>query len=160
MLQGLTAHSFACSTYPTGMGDVCLVHSAAGGVGGLLTQIATARGARVIGTVSSPAKVEQARKSGADDVIVRTQEAFPEAVRRLTSGRGVDVVYDGVGKDTFEGSLHSLRPLGYLILFGQASGAVPAFDTHHLAEDGGRFLTRATIAHYVTDRSQLLSRCA
>jgi NADPH2:quinone reductase len=129
-------------------------------LGGLLTQIATARGARVIGTVSSPDKVEAALKAGASDVIVRTEQRVPEAVRELTGGRGVDVVYDGIGKDTFDDGLDSLRPLGYMILFGQSSGAVPPFDTHVLAHHGGRFLTQATIGQYVTDRTQLLSRSA
>jgi NADPH2:quinone reductase len=158
MLQGLTAHSFACSAYPVKDGDTCLVHSAAGGLGGLLTQIATARGARVIGTVSSEAKVEVARKAGASDVVVRGTRPFAESVRELTDGRGVDVVFDGVGRDTFDGSLHALRPLGYLILFGQASGPVPPFDTHELAHDGGRFLTQAAVGQYVTNREQLLAR--
>lgn len=160
MLQGLTAHSFGCSAFATKPGDTCLVHSAAGGLGGLLTQIATARGARVIGTVSSPDKVESALKAGASDVIVRSRQRVPDAVRELTDGRGVDVVYDGIGKDTFDDGLDSLRPLGYMILFGQSSGAVPPFDTHVLAHHGGRFLTQATIGQYVTDRGQLLSRSA
>jgi NADPH:quinone reductase len=160
MLQGLTAHSFGCSAYPTGMGDTCLVHSAAGGLGGLLTQIATARGARVIGTVSSPDKVEAALKAGATDVIVRSEQRVPDAVRELTGGRGVDVVYDGIGKDTFDDGLDSLRPLGYMVLFGQSSGAVPPFDTHVLAHHGGRYLTQATVGQYVTGREQLLSRSA
>jgi NADPH2:quinone reductase len=158
MLQGLTAHSFGCSAYPIKAGDTCLVHSAAGGLGGLLTQIAVARGARVIGTVSSQDKVETARKAGASDVIVRTEGDFAEVARELTDGRGVDVVYDGIGKDTFHGGLAALRPLGYLILFGQSSGAVPPFDTHELAHHGGRFLTQATIGQYVTDREGLLKR--
>lgn len=158
MLQGLTAHSFACSAYPVKSGETCLVHSAAGGLGSLLTQIATARGARVIGTVSSTDKVEVARKAGASDVIVRGEQDFPEAVRELTDGRGVDVVYDGIGKDTFEGSLAALRPLGYLILFGQSSGAVPPFHTHDLSHGGGRFLTQASVLQYVTNREQLLAR--
>jgi NADPH2:quinone reductase len=160
MLQGLTAHSFGTSAYPIRAGDTCLVHSAAGGLGGLLTQIAVARGARVIGTVSTPDKVGAALRAGASDVVVRTESAFPSVVRELTDGRGVDVVYDGIGKDTFDGSLESLRPLGYLILFGQASGPVPPFDTHHLAHDGGRFLTQATIGQYVTSRDELLRRSA
>ena len=158
MLQGLTAHSFGCSAYPIKAGDTCLVHAAAGGLGGLLTQIAVARGARVIGTVSTRHKVETARKAGASDVIVRSEADFPTVVRELTDGRGVDVAYDGIGKDTFHGSLESLCPLGYLISFGQASGAVPPFDTHELAHHGGRFLTQATIGQYVTDRDGLLKR--
>jgi NADPH:quinone reductase len=158
MLQGLTAHSLACSAYPIKAGDTCLVHSAAGGLGGLLTQIVTACGARVIGTVSSADKVETARKAGASDVVVRGEQDFAKAVRELTDGRGVDVAYDAIGKDTFHGSLESLRPLGYLILFGQASGPLPPFDTHELAHDGGRFLTQAAVGQYVTNRDQLLAR--
>jgi NADPH:quinone reductase len=157
MLQGLTAHTLACSAHPVRAGETVLVHAAAGGLGGLLTQLATARGARVIGTVSSRAKAGRAREAGAAEVIVYTEEDFPEAVRRLTKGRGVDVVYDSVGRDTFAGSLACLRPHGHLMLFGQASGAVPAFDPHLLAKDGGRFLTYVTAAQYITDRDQLLS---
>jgi NADPH:quinone reductase len=115
----------------------------------------------VIGTVSSEAKVERARAAGAAEVVVREgqgAEDFPRAVRRLTGGRGVDVVYDSIGKDTFDGSLAALRPQGYLILFGQASGATPPIDPYRLAEDGGRFLTYASIGQFVTDRAQLLSR--
>jgi NADPH:quinone reductase len=158
MLQGLTAHSFGCSAYPIKAGDTVLVHSAAGGLGGLLTQIAVARGARVIGTVSTQAKVETARKAGASDVVVRSEVDFPTAVRELTDGRGVDAAFDGIGKDTFHGSLDSLCPLGYLIAFGQASGPVAPFNPHELAHHGGRFLTQATIGQYVTDRSGLLQR--
>jgi NADPH2:quinone reductase len=158
MLQGLTAHSFGCSAYPIKAGDTVLVHSAAGGLGGLLTQMAVARGARVIGTVSTQDKVETARKAGASDVVVRSEVDFPNAVRELTEGRGVDAAFDGIGKDTFHGSLDSLRPLGYLISFGQASGPVPPFNPHELAHHGGRFLTQATIGQYVTDRAGLLQR--
>ena len=109
MLQGLTAHSFGCSAYPIKSGDTVLVHSAAGGLGGLLTQIAVARGARVIGTVSTHDKVETARKAGASDVVVRSEVDFPTPVRELTDGHGVDAAFDGIGKDTFHGSLESLR---------------------------------------------------
>lgn len=158
MLQGLTAYSLACSAYPVAAGETALVHAAAGGLGGLLTQIIVSRGARVIGAVSSEAKAERAREAGAAEVIVYTEEDLPGRIRRLTGGRGVDVVYDSVGKDTFSASLASLRPRGYLILFGQASGAVPALDPHLLAKNGGRYLTYATGGNYITDHAQLLAR--
>jgi NADPH:quinone reductase len=160
MLQGLTAQVLACSAYPLQEGDTCLVHSAAGGVGGLLTQIAKLRGARVIATVSKAAKVDRAIAVGADEVIVYTEADFAAEVRRRTGGRGADVAYDGVGQETFLGSLKALKPLGYLVSYGQSSGAVAPFDTHHLAVDGGRFLTRTTIGQYVTDRNELLVRSA
>jgi NADPH2:quinone reductase len=158
LMQGLTAHALACSAYPVRTGETVVVHAAAGGLGGLLTQIATARGARVIGTVSRSAKAARARDAGAQDVIVSTEEDFPDAVRRLTAGRGADVVFDSVGKETFPGSLACLRPHGYLMLFGQASGAVPALDPHLLAKDGGRYLTYCTSGQYITDRADLLAR--
>jgi NADPH2:quinone reductase len=158
MLQGLTAHALACSAYAAQPGETCLVHAAAGGLGGLLTQIAKIRGARVIGTVSNRAKVEEARGVGADEVVVYSDEDVAEAVRSLTEGRGVDVVYDGVGKETFFAGLDALKPRGYMILFGQASGAVPPIDTHLLQHGGGRFLTRAAFGQYVTDRASLLAR--
>lgn len=157
MLQGLTAQVLACSAYPVGAGETALVHAAAGGLGGLLTQIIVARGARVIGTVSSRAKADRARESGAAEVIVHGEEDVPAAVRRLTGGRGADVVYDSVGRDTFPGSLASLRPLGHLILFGQASGPVPPFDPHLLAKNGGRYLTYASVMNFLADRAALLS---
>jgi NADPH:quinone reductase len=157
MLQGLTAHALACSAYPLAPGSTCLVHSAAGGLGGLLTQIAKARGARVIGTVSRSDKVDAALEVGADDVVVYTEANLAESVRRLTDGRGVDVVYDGVGRETFLDGLEALRPLGYMVLFGQSSGAVAPFDTHHLSAGGGRYLTRAAVGQYVTDRDSLLT---
>jgi NADPH:quinone reductase len=158
MLQGLTAHALACSAYAVQPGETCLIHSAAGGLGGLLTQIAKLRGARVIGTVSNGTKREQARGVGADEVIAYGDDDVAEAVRSLTDGRGVDVVYDGVGKETFFAGLEALKPRGYMILFGQASGAVPPIDTHLLQHGGGRFLTRAAFGQYVTDRANLLSR--
>jgi NADPH2:quinone reductase len=158
MLQGLTAHALACSAYAVQPGETCLVHAAAGGLGGLLTQIAKIRGARVIGTVSQRAKVPEARKVGVDEVIVYTDEDLAEAARSLTGGRGVDVVYDGVGKETFFGGLEALKPRGYMILFGQASGAVPPIDTHLLQHHGGRYLTRAAFGQDITDRSGLLTR--
>lgn len=158
MLQGLTAQAMACSAYEIQAGETALVHAAAGGVGGLLTQIATARGARVIGTVSTSDKVEPARKAGATDVIVRSEQDVAAEARSLTDGRGVDVVFDGIGKATFDESLHALRPHGFLILYGVASGAVPPVDTHTLAHDGGRYLTHAMVGQFVTDRDQLLRR--
>jgi NADPH2:quinone reductase len=158
MLQGLTAHALACSAYAAQPGETCLVHAAAGGLGGLLTQIVKIRGARVIGSVSDGRKVEEARRVGADDVIVYGDDGVAEEVRSLTNGSGVDVVYDGVGKETFFAGLEALKPRGYMILFGQASGAVPPIDTHLLQHGGGRFLTRAAFGQYVTDRAGLLSR--
>jgi NADPH2:quinone reductase len=160
LLQGLTAQAMCCSAYPVKAGETCLVQAAAGGVGGLLTQIATARGARVIGTVSTADKVETALQAGATDVIVRSEQDLSAVVRELTGGRGVDVVYDGIGRDTFDDGLHALRPHGYFVLYGVASGAVPPFDTHVLAHDGGRYFTHAMVGQYVTDREQLLARSA
>jgi NADPH:quinone reductase len=158
LLQGLTAQAMACSAYEVEPGENVLVHAAAGGVGGLLTQIATARGARVIGTVSSWDKAEAVRKAGATDVIVRSEQDVAAVARELTGGRGVDVVFDGIGRDTFDESLHALRPHGYLILYGIASGAVPPVDTHTLAHDGGRYFTHAMVGQFVTDREELLTR--
>jgi NADPH:quinone reductase len=158
MLQGLTAHTLACSAYAVQSGETCLVHAAAGGLGGLLIQIAKMRGARVIGTVSRRARVDEARRVGADEVIVYGDEDVAEQARSLTEGRGVEVVYDGVGKETFFGGLDALKAGGYMILFGQASGAVPSIDTHLLQHGGGRYLTRATFGQYVTDRAGLLAR--
>lgn len=135
---------------------ICLVQAAAGGVGGLLSQIAKARGARVIGAVSRPDKVDAARRAGADEVVVYTDQDLAKRVRQLTDGRGVDVVYDGVGKDTFRDGLDALRPGGCMVSYGQASGAVPPLDTHLLQEHGGRFLTRATFGHQITDRASLM----
>ena len=128
MIQGLTAHYLACDTYPLKPGDTALVHAAAGGTGALLVQIAKKRGARVIGTVSTAEKERLAREAGADEVIRYTEVDFEAAVKDLTGGRGVEVVYDSVGKDTFEKSLNCLRPRGYMVLFGQASGPVGPLD--------------------------------
>src|SRR5919197_307156 len=125
MLQGMTAHYLATSTYPLKKGDACLVHAAAGGVGLLLCQIARLRGARVFGTVSTEEKAKLAREAGADEVILYTQQDFEAELKRLTDGKGVNVVYDSVGKTTFDHSLNCLRPRGYMVLFGQSSGAVP-----------------------------------
>jgi NADPH2:quinone reductase len=158
LLQGLTAHALATSAFALQPGHTCLIHAVAGGVGGLLTQIAKRRGARVVGTVSKPEKVAAALAVGVDDVIVSTEENFADAARRLTDGRGVDVVYDSVGRDTFDGSLRALGPLGYLIVFGQSSGPLPLFDVHRLGDDGGRYLTRAAVLQHVRDRDELLRR--
>ncbi len=157
-LQGLTAQYLAESTFPLKPGDTALVHAAAGGVGGLLVQLAKRRGARVLATVGTQAKVEQARAAGADEVIVYSQSDFAAEARRLTGGRGVDVVYDSVGKDTFDKSLDSLRPRGCLVLYGQSSGAVPPMDPQTLNGKGSLFLTRPTLAHYTATRAELLHR--
>lgn len=158
VLQGITAHYLATSTYPLKRGDAALVHAAAGGVGLLLCQIATGRGARVIGTTSTPEKAALAREAGAQEVILYTKQNFVEESRRLTSGRGVQVVYDSVGKDTFEGSLDSLAPRGMLVLYGQSSGPVPPLDPQILNRKGSLFLTRPTIAHYTATRDELTAR--
>ena len=141
MLQGMTAHYLTHSTYPLKPGDTCLVHAAAGGAGGLIVQMAKRLGARVLGTVSTVAKAEIARRHGADETILYTRDDFAAAVKRSTSGRGVDVVYDSVGATTFEGSLNSLRPRGTLALFGQSSGPVPPFDPSILNAKGSLYLT-------------------
>ena len=158
MLQGMTAHYLAHSTFPLAPGHQALVHAAAGGVGLLLVQMAKKRGARVLGTVSTEAKAEAARRAGADVVIRYTEEDFEAAARRETDERGLDVVYDSVGKTTFDKSLRSLRPRGLLALFGQSSGPVPPFDPGELAKRGSLFLTRPTLAHYTLDRAELLAR--
>jgi NADPH2:quinone reductase len=157
-LQGLTAHYLVESTYPLKPGDTAIIHAAAGGVGGLLVQLAKRRGARVLATVGTIEKAETARKYGADEVIVYTQADFTAEARRLTGGRGVDVVYDSVGKDTFEQSLNSLRPRGCMVLFGQSSGAVPPMDPQILNAKGSLYLTRPTLAHYTATREELLHR--
>lgn len=158
MLQGMTAHYLACTTYPLQAGQSCLVHAAAGGVGLLLVQIAKLRGARVIGTVSTPAKAELAREAGADHVIRYTEEDFEAEVKRLTDGAGVQVVYDSVGRATFEKSLNCLARRGMLVLFGQSSGPVAPFDPQILNQKGSLFLTRPSLAHYVATRQELLAR--
>ena len=155
MLQGMTAHYLACSTFPLKAGDTALVHAGAGGVGLLLTQIATRLGARVITTVSTREKAELARDAGATDVILYTDQDFEEEVKRLTGGKGVDVVYDSVGKTTFDKSLNCLRPRGLLALFGASSGPVPPFDLTQLNSRGSLFVTRPTLWHYVTTRAEL-----
>lgn len=155
MLQGMTAHYLSFSTFPLKAGDTALIHAAAGGVGLLLVQLAKKLGARVFGTVGSAEKAELARAAGADEVILYDQENFTAAVRRLTDGRGVDVVYDSVGVSTFEGSLDSLRPRGYMVLFGQSSGPVPPFNLGLLNTKGSLFVTRPTLAHYISTRDEL-----
>jgi NADPH2:quinone reductase len=158
MLQGMTAHYLATSTYPLGPEDTCLVHAAAGGVGLLLCQFAKSRGARVFGTVSTEEKARRAREAGADQTIHYTTEDFVAETRRLTGGEGVQVVYDGVGRDTFEKSLDALAVRGTMVLFGQASGAVPPFDAQLLSRKGSLYLTRPTLAHYTRTREELLER--
>lgn len=158
VLQGMTAHYLSHSTYPLQAGDVALIHAAAGGVGGLLVQMAKLRGARVIGTTSTAEKAERARRVGADEMILYTEEDFEAATMRLTDGQGVHVVYDGVGKTTFLKGLNVLRPRGYMVLYGQASGAVDPIDPQLLNRKGSLFLTRPTLGHYVATREALLAR--
>jgi NADPH:quinone reductase len=158
MLQGMTAHYLTHSTYALQKGETALVHAAAGGVGLLLVQIAKMRGATVIGTVSTEAKAELAKRAGADEIILYTRADFLAEVKRITNGAGVHVVYDSVGVTTFDKSLECLRPRGYLVLFGQSSGPVPAFDPGKLAAKGSLFLTRPSLAHYTLDRPELLRR--
>ncbi len=155
MIQGLTAHYLACSTYPLKEGDTCLVHAAAGGTGALLVQIAKLRGARVLGTVSTEEKAQIAKEAGADAVIRYTEVDFLEAVKELTGGKGVQVVYDSVGKDTFDKSLDCLAPRGYMVLFGQASGVVGPFDPQILNQKGSLFLTRPSLGAYILTREEL-----
>jgi NADPH2:quinone reductase len=158
MLQGMTAHYLVHSTFPLKDGETALVHAGAGGVGLLLTQMAVRLGARVITTVSTAAKAELSREAGASDVILYTEQDFETEVKRLTGGKGVDVVYDSVGKTTFEGSLNCLRPRGMLALFGASSGPVPPFDLIQLAGKGSLFVTRPTLWHYIATRAELESR--
>ena len=158
MLQGMTAHYLTHSTFPLKSGDVCLVHAAAGGAGGLIVQMAKTLGARVLGTVSTEEKAQIARQHGADEIILYTQQDFEAEVKRLTNGRGVDVVYDSVGRTTFDKSLGSLRPRGTMALFGQSSGSVPPFDPTVLNSKGSLFLTRPSLAHYLLTRDELLWR--
>jgi len=155
MLQGMTAHYLAKSTYPLKAGETVLVHAGAGGVGLLLTQMAAKIGARVITTVSTSEKAELSREAGASDVILYSDQDFVAEVKRLTGGKGVDVVYDSVGKTTFEGSLNCLRPRGLLALFGGSSGPVPPFDLIQLSSKGSLFITRPTLWHYVATRQEL-----
>lgn len=158
MLQGMTAHYLVTSTYALKAGDTALIHAAAGGVGLLLIQLAKRIGARAIGTVSTEAKVQLAREAGADDVILYTEQDFEAETRRLTGGKGVQVVYDSVGQTTFLKSLNSLAPRGMLALFGQSSGPVASFDPALLAQKGSLFLTRPSLAAYAATREELLWR--
>ncbi len=158
LLQGLTAQYLTVSTYPLAPGDACLVHAAAGGVGLLLCQVAKRKGARVIGTVSTEAKADLARAAGADDVILYSWQDFEAEVKRLTGGTGVQVVYDSVGKTTFDKSLNCLARRGMLVLYGQSSGPVPPFDPQVLNRKGSLFLTRPTLGHYLATRTELLQR--
>jgi NADPH2:quinone reductase len=158
MLQGMTAHYLACSTYPLKPGDVALVHAAAGGVGLLLCQIGKMRGARVLGTTSTPEKAALAREAGAAQTIDYTKEDFAAAARQDTGGRGVEVVYDSVGKTTWEKSLDSLARRGMLVLFGQSSGPVPPLDPQILSQKGSLYLTRPTLGHYTATREDLTAR--
>jgi len=156
----MTAHYLAYSTYPLKPGDTCLIHAAAGGVGLLLVQLAKQCGARVIGTVSTEEKAALAREAGADAVILYTQQDFEAEVQRLTDGKGVQVVYDSVGKTTFDKSLNCLAPRGYLVLYGQSSGPVPPFDPAILNTKGSLFLTRPSLFHYIADRASLEQRAS
>jgi NADPH:quinone reductase len=158
MLQGLTAHYLSTSTYPLGPDDTCLVHAAAGGVGLLLCQMAKMRGARVFGTVSTEEKARLAREAGADQTIHYATEDFVAEVRRLTGGAGLQVVYDGVGRETFEKSLDCLAVRGTMVLFGQSSGAVAPIDPQILNSKGSLYLTRPTIGHYTRTREELMKR--
>jgi NADPH2:quinone reductase len=158
MVQGMTAHYLACSTYPLQPGDTALIHAAAGGTGRLLVQLAKRRGARVIATAGTPAKVELARSAGADAVIPYTEVDFEPEVKRLTDGRGVDVVYDSVGRTTFAQGLNCLRPRGMMVLWGQASGAVDPIDPQLLNQKGSLYLTRPSLGAYMADRVELLMR--
>jgi len=155
MLQGMTAHYLAYSTYPLKAGETCLIHAGAGGVGLLLTQMAVRLGARVITTVSTKEKAEFSREAGAAETILYSELDFVAEVKRLTDGKGVDVVYDSVGKTTFEGSLNCLRPRGLLALFGGSSGVVPPFDLIQLSSKGSLFITRPSLWHYVATREEL-----
>jgi NADPH2:quinone reductase len=158
MLQGMTAHYLALSTYPLKKGDTCLVHAAAGGVGLLLCQIARMRGARVIGTVSTDEKAKLAREAGADEVIIYTRQDFEAEVKRLTNNQGVQVVYDAVGKTTWEKSLNSLAPRGTMALYGQSSGPIGTIDPGILNTKGSLFLTRPSLNHHIASRQELTQR--
>jgi NADPH2:quinone reductase len=158
MLQGMTAHYLACTTYPLENGDTCLVHAAAGGVGLLLCQMAKMRGARVIGTVSTEEKAKLAREAGADEVILYTKQDFEAEVKRITGGKGLQVVYDSVGKTTFEKGFSILAPRGMMVLYGQSSGTVAPLDVGILAAKGSLFLTRPSLFAYTATREELVQR--
>lgn len=155
MLQGMTAHYLLHSSYPLQKGQTALIHAAAGGVGNLLVQMAKSIGGRVIATAGTQAKAQLARDAGADECIVYTEADFETETKRLTNNEGVHVVYDGVGKATFDKDLNVLRPRGYLVLFGGSSGAVPPFDLIKLSQKGSLFITRPTLAHYTATREEL-----
>jgi NADPH2:quinone reductase len=158
MLQGMTAHYLASSTYPLKKGDTCLVHAAAGGVGLLLCQMAKMRGARVIGTVSTDEKAKLASEHGADETIIYTRQDFEAEVKRLTDGKGLQVVYDAVGKTTWDKSLNSLAPRGLIALYGQSSGPIGQIDPGILSTKGSLFLTRPSLNHHIASREELQSR--
>jgi NADPH:quinone reductase len=158
LLQGMTAHYLVHDTYPLKRGETALVHAAAGGVGLLLVQMAHNIGARIIATVSTGEKAKLAREAGADEVILYTQSDFEAGTKRLTGGKGVDVVYDSVGKTTFEKGLNVLRPRGLMALFGGSSGAVPPFDLIILSQKGSLYVTRPTLVNYVATREELVAR--
>jgi len=158
LLQGITAEYLCETTYPAKAGEAALVHAGAGGVGLLLIQLLKQKGATVYTTVSTQEKADLAREAGADETILYTQTDFVEAVRRFTNGQGVHVVYDSVGKTTYEGSLNVLRPFGMLVLFGQSSGPVPPIDPLVLTQKGSLFLTRPSLAHYVADAGSFRER--
>lgn len=155
LLQGLTAHYLVFSTYPLKQDEWCLIHAAAGGAGQLTVQVAKIAGARVIGTVSTEEKARIAREAGCDEVILYTKTDFVTEVKRITNNKGVPVVYDSVGKDTYEGSMNSLSPRGYLVLWGNASGAVPPIDPLVLMNKGSLYVTRPTLGHYIATRKEL-----
>jgi len=155
MLQGMTAHYLLHSTYPLQKGQTALIHAAAGGVGLLLVQMAKKIGGRVIATAGTPEKAQVARDAGADECIIYTEADFESETKRLTNNEGVHVVYDGVGKATFDKDLNVLRPRGYLVLFGGSSGAVPPFDLIQLSQKGSLFITRPTLHHYTLTREEL-----
>jgi len=158
MLQGMTAHYLVYDTYPLKKGETALIHAAAGGVGLLLVQMAKNIGARVIATAGTEEKAKLARAAGADEVILYAQQDFEVETKRLTDGKGVHVIYDGVGKTTFDKDLNVLRPRGYLVLFGAASGPVPLFDVGKLAQKGSLFITRPTLLHYMAAHEELQKR--
>jgi NADPH:quinone reductase len=158
MLQGMTAHYLACSTYPLKNGDSCLVHAAAGGVGLILCQIGRLRGARVIGTVSTDEKAKLAGEAGADETILYTKQDFAAEVKRITGGKGLQVVYDSVGKDTWEGSLNCLAPRGLIALYGQSSGPIGQIDPQILNTKGSLFLTRPSLNAYIATGEELQQR--
>jgi NADPH2:quinone reductase len=158
MLQGMTAHYLVTDTFPLRPGHMCLIHAAAGGVGQLFCQLASRAGAHVIGTAGGPDKVRLAKQAGAHEAIDYRSQDFEAEVKRITGGAGVHVVYDSVGKDTWEKSLKCLRPRGVLVLFGQSSGPVPPFDPQILATGGSLYFTRPTLHTYVLTRDELLTR--